>query len=77
MTCPKCEEGTLNQILFKQQQEYAFLCDFCGSVWLEGESIKLTNGTTIQALTNSGDWEYSFVDRIKEDDRLVRYPKYK
>ena len=59
MKCPKCEEGTIVTIKFKKTGKSAFLCDFCQTVWFEGEDIALSTGHQLKTYTNSEDREYT------------------
>lgn len=77
MTCPKCEEGTLNKILFKKSQQAGLLCELCGAVWFEHENVKATTGHYIRSLTINGDMDYTFVDTERDENKPVRYEKYK
>ncbi len=79
MHCPKCEEGTINKILFKKNNQSGFLCDFCGAVWPEGEEINAHTGYMISSLTKDDGMEYTFVDANEhgQDSKSVLYPKDK
>ena len=77
MKCPKCEEGTLIRIYFKKRGEEGIQCEFCGTVWLEEESVRENTGHPIQTLTNDGDTEYTFTDTEKDETKPARYPVFK
>lgn len=78
MSCPKCEEGNLNKIVFSKGNRQAVLCDFCGMVWYEKERINALTGQLLSTLTKGGDEDYTFIDDEKNDDqKTVHYPKYK
>lgn len=79
MKCPKCEEGTLSRVYFKKRNEEGIQCDFCGTVWLEDESVRANTGHPIQALTHDEDMEYTLVDddERSEQTKSIQYPQYK
>ena len=79
MVCPKCDEGRLEKILFKKDKSVGFLCDFCGNVWLEGESIQSSTGHIIESLTKNNGREYAIADSDEKDgeSKSVMYPKVK
>lgn len=47
MKCPKCEEGKICKVTFKTSGRSAYLCDYCGSFWYEGEHIDVLTGHTL------------------------------
>lgn len=78
MKCPKCEFGAIRKILFHKSQTVGYLCDFCGTVWLESEEVSERTGHRMYALTKDDDFEYSFFDAEKDPDaKPVVYPRYK
>lgn len=79
MKCPKCDEGTIAAILFKESRRKGYLCDRCGTVWLEGEPIDSTTGHIIQSLTQDEEVEYTFIDIDKnaENNKSVFDSKFK
>ena len=79
MICPKCELGEIKKVVFKKNERMAFLCESCGTVWTDDENISAQTGHLIQSQTRDGDTDYSFIDVEdgNEDNRSVRYPKFK
>jgi len=79
MICPKCDEGKIGKILFKKGEQIGFLCDFCATVWFEGETIHATTGHVMQSLSKNNEMEYTIVDIDEKDAdaKSVMYPKIK
>ena len=67
MVCPKCDEGNIIKIKFKQSGKIAFLCDFCKTLWLEGERIDLATGHTLETYSQKEDMGYTIEELRKED----------
>lgn len=67
MNCPKCQEGTIDKIIFKKNGEGAYVCDLCESLWLEGEDIG-TISHTLNSFSQSEDLGYS-IDGTREKDQ--------
>jgi hypothetical protein len=44
MKCPKCEEGMIVSIVLKMSGDQASLCNYCETLWLQGEQIKYNTG---------------------------------
>ena len=68
MTCPKCEEGTIKEIVFKKDGKKGSLCDYCDALWLEGETIGIMSSHTLRSFSNSEDLEYT-IEEINEKDQ--------
>lgn len=68
MTCPKCNEGTIVRIRFKKTGKMAYLCDFCETVWFEGEDINFNTGHAFESYTGGHGLEYT-IDEIHEKDQ--------
>jgi uncharacterized Zn finger protein len=79
MICPKCEGGTIKEIIFKKDKRVASLCDFCGAVWYEDESIGMNTGHYIHSLTKGDDMVYTFIDADANNEELksVMYSEFK
>lgn len=78
MKCPRCEEGTLVKVRFKETGKRAHLCNFCESLWFEGKDIALGTAFTLSSYQRGVEREYSF-DELSEKDkdhRVVRYAKF-
>lgn len=75
MKCPKCDEGTIVRIRFRENGNLAFLCDFCDSLWLDGEDINFNTGHTLHAYTHGDQMEY-IVEDIEEKDQEHQPAKY-
>lgn len=74
MKCPKCEEGLITSVVLKKSRQPAYLCDFCETLWLEGETITSTTGHPL----NSGqDTEYTLEPAgVKDQENTsAEYPK--
>jgi uncharacterized Zn finger protein len=67
MKCPKCDEGLLQQITLKKTQAMGFLCEMCGTIWFDGESIQAYTGHQIRAYIPDEDIEYSLEEHYEED----------
>lgn len=79
MTCPKCEEGTIVSITFKRTGRYAYLCDSCEALWLEGEDINVSTGHTLESYSQGQGSEYT-IEELQEQDQdhqPVAYTDYK
>lgn len=79
MICPKCNEGTITKIKFKKTGRLAYLCDVCGTLWFEGESIKFNTGHTLEAYSQVEGREYT-IEELEEKDQNhqpARYKNYK
>jgi len=62
MVCPKCNEGVIVKIKFKKTGRIAYLCDFCESMWFEGETMDLTTGHSFEAYKETEGSEYSVTE---------------
>ena len=79
MTCPKCAEGTMVKVTFKESGKGAYLCDFCESLWLEGSSISANTGFMLSSYQRGVEHEYTLEESEGKDQehRPARYPTYK
>ena len=79
MICPKCDEGTLNKVCFKTSNDIGFLCDFCGTYWLEGEEMNEHSGHIFEPMIKDEEIEYTFVDRDGKNgkSKSIMYSKFK
>lgn len=68
MKCPKCEEGIITKIKFKKTEKIAYLCDFCETVWTEGEDINFNTGHALRSHTEGRDLAYT-VEAAGEKDQ--------
>jgi hypothetical protein len=77
MTCPKCENGIIENVIFKVDGEKGKLCDYCGTVWFEGELIAVSTGHEIAGF-RTYDKEYTLEKDTENDadSQYVKYPKY-
>lgn len=76
MRCPKCDEGTIKKISFKDISKTAYICDFCDSMWFENEQIEFDTGRIFSSISGNKDLEYS-VNELSEKDQnhgSVMYP---
>lgn len=69
MKCPRCEEGTLKKIVFKESGKKAHLCDFCDSLWFDNELISATTGHTMRGFTQGEEDEFETLDEQDQDHR--------
>lgn len=67
MTCPKCNEGTLEQIKFKKSGEIAYLCPLCETVWLATDEVTETTGRALASFAHPEDREYA-VEQLPGED---------
>lgn len=79
MKCPKCELGEIKKILIKKENRAGFICEYCGSLWLEGEEINVTSGHSAQTLKDDNQLEYTFSENENEDpeSKSIMYSKFK
>lgn len=68
MICPKCEEGRINKIVFKESGKKGSLCDFCDALWFEGEIIGITSNHTLASFSKGQDLEYG-IEEINEKEQ--------
>ena len=59
MICPKCEEGSVEQVKIRMTGEVFSICDFCHSIWTEKESIKFNTGYLLDFFIKRRDHEFS------------------
>jgi hypothetical protein len=71
MICPKCEEGAVNKIVFKENGKRGSLCDFCDAWWFEGETIGIMSNHTLSSFSKREDLEYT-IEEIDEKDQEHR-----
>lgn len=73
MNCPKCEEGTLMKIRFKDGGKEAFVCDSCDALWFGEESISEVSGHTLHSYLKDRDLQYSIEEVYDkdQDNKLV------
>ena len=78
MTCPRCEEGQLINVVLKMTGEEAVLCDFCETLWLHGEEIAYNTGHPYDK-GEHGDKAYTIETSEEKDQehKVVRYPNVK
>lgn len=67
MNCPKCEQGTIDKIIFKKSNKGAYVCDFCEALWLEGENIGITSNHTLGSFSQDEDLGYAIADASGKD----------
>lgn len=78
MKCPKCEEGKLTKIKFKELDKIAYICEFCGDIWYEKEAINQFGGHTFDSQLNKDKEEYSFDDtELNQEAESIMYSEYK
>lgn len=76
MTCPKCEDGTIKKLSFKNIPKTAYICDSCNSMWFENEKIDFNTGQLFSSISGDEDLEYS-INELSEKDfnsKSVMYP---
>lgn len=66
MICPKCQEGRINKITFKKDNRIAYVCDYCESLWLEGEKIGPSSSHTLTSFSER-DLDFSYEEATKKD----------
>lgn len=74
MTCPKCEEGNVQKIKFKNTGKKAFLCDFCQALWFDGENITNNTTHTMRSFSQGENMEYNVEysdDKDQEHQALI------
>lgn len=79
MTCPRCEEGTLVRIIFKETGKRAYLCNFCESMWFEGTDISSNTAFMLRSYQRGIEREYT-LDEVEDKDfehRPARYVHYR
>lgn len=67
MTCPKCEEGNIIRIKFKDSGRIAFLCDVCEALWFKKGQIDLGTKHTLKSYSQEEDLGYS-IEELREED---------
>ncbi len=79
MNCPKCEIGRIVHVILKMSGEEASLCDYCNTLWVEGEDINASSVITLDIAKASGDVEFTLEESEEEDQdhRSANYPTYK
>ncbi len=79
MVCPRCEEGTLNRMSFKNSGKQGYLCDFCNTVWLENENLNRNTGHPFDSLNQGESIEYILEEAEDKDQehRSVQFPESK
>ncbi len=68
MICPKCNEGTIIQIRYKNTGQKASLCEYCDTVWFASEAISITTGHALRSLSEDNDLDYT-IDELDEQDQ--------
>lgn len=69
MQCPKCEDGIISKIQFKDNKKLAYLCDSCDTVWFEDEKIDMTTGHPLKSsISEEHSVEDAFVYLDEEDE---------
>lgn len=79
MRCPKCDAGTIDRIKFKRTGRVAFLCDFCDTLWFDGENIDFSTGRDFELFLGSQDHEYTLDDLSEKNQEhgTVNYVHHK
>lgn len=72
MKCPKCEEGELTKIKFKESGKFAQLCDFCEAVWFDNEIVAKTTGHTLRVYFRDKEHEFDELPSQDQDHQLVK-----
>lgn len=80
MFCPKCGNGKIITVVLKVDGEKAHLCDYCESLWLEGEVIKENTGRYLEGIKDGTGIEY-ILDEVEdseseEEDSNVKDVRY-
>lgn len=67
MNCPKCEQGTIDKIIFNKDNKGAYVCDYCEALWLEGEDIGIAPNHTLSSFSQDEDLGYAIADASEKD----------
>ena len=67
MICPKCGNGKIVSVVLKIDRKKAKLCDFCETLWFEGEVVKENTGRYLQGIKNGTGIEY-ILDELEENE---------
>lgn len=67
MNCPKCQEGTIDKIIFKNSNKGAYVCDLCEALWLEGEDIGIAPSHTLNSFSQDEDLGYAIGEAFEKD----------
>lgn len=57
MICPKCDRGNIEGATLKGTDKKVHLCDFCESLWFEGEVINIYSGHKLQSFSRGEELE--------------------
>lgn len=68
MICPICQEGTLLTIEFKHSGKRALTCDFCETLWFEGDIIDGHSRQTLQSYSRRQGDESKYTELEDPDD---------
>jgi hypothetical protein len=68
MRCPKCDEGNIIKVKLKNNQQLAYMCDFCENLWFEGEAIGIGSGHALGSYSHGENLEYT-VEKASEKDQ--------
>lgn len=74
MICPKCEEGTIKTVVFRNIARRGNLCDFCETVWFENEEISQSTGHPFECIAHQDLKEYTLENTEETDEK--RSPKH-
>ena len=78
MKCLKCDEGKLTKIKLKTTNKYAYLCEFCGTIWSENESFSKSPGHVLEITTTNDKQEYSFEDiELDQESQDISYARFR
>ena len=74
MKCIKCEEGELKKIKFIKTGQFANVCDYCETFWMDDETIKQNTGHALHPYHPGDDYVYEVqeFDELDEDQKPVR-----
>lgn len=68
MNCPKCEDGTIDRVVFKKNGEIAYVCDLCEAMWFREEDVGIASGHTLSSFSEDQDLGYT-IDKSFEKDQ--------
>lgn len=75
MLCPRCDEDDVKKIRFKSDGKVAYICEFCESLWFEGEEISPFTARALRSFKPEEGIEYVW-DEVADKDEDRRHTYY-
>jgi hypothetical protein len=79
MKCPKCEEGNIIKVIFKNSGDCGVICDRCEALWFANEAIDAGDAHKFRSFSQGLEREQALeaFDEEDQDHSPINYTSYK